>query len=130
MINDYRLGTIGKKGSELAMNCLRLIHSKKAAIFSYEMYKKSANKDRSDRAVWLIKQLSHPISLTWIEEFLNDDNVSHWGIGVLDQLLWGEFIRYDDHAKALLEKAEKISPDQVQFIRGYLAEREQTKGYS
>jgi len=115
-----------KKGSEIAMNCLRLIRSKKAATLAYQIYKSSSN-DRADRAVWLIKHLEHPIAITWVEEFLDDDNVKHWGLGVLDELLWHELVPYDDYTKALLEKSENVSPEQVQFIREYLAERDLNK---
>jgi len=36
-------------------------------------------------------------------------------------------IPYDDYAKDLLEKSENVSPEQVQFIREYLAERDLNK---
>jgi hypothetical protein len=80
-----------KRGGELAMNCLQYLHSTKATNYAYHVYKTSDG-ERAERAVWLIKHLQNPISLDWIEEFLNDQNVIHWGIGVLDQLLWTEQI--------------------------------------
>jgi len=94
-----------KPGEELAMNCLRYLHSAKATKYAYNIYKLSDG-ERADRAVWLIKHLANPISFQWIEEFLNDSNVIHWGIGVLDQLLWTEQLPFDDKAKALLELAD------------------------
>src|SRR5687768_441184 len=67
-----------KRGSELAMNSLRYIRSKQAALYAYDIYK-STSGDRASQAVWLIKHIAHPISLEWVEEFLNDENVMGWG---------------------------------------------------
>ena len=115
-----------KCGQELAMNCLRYLHSTKATKYAYHVYKSSQG-ERADRAVWLIKHLANPMSFEWIEEFLNDSNVIHWGIGVLDQLLWTEQVPYDDKAKALLELADKNtsghSKSNTDFIRQYVEER-------
>jgi hypothetical protein len=125
-----------RPGQELAMNCVRYIQSLKATQYAYEVYKSSAG-ERADRAVWLIKHLAHPVSFSWIAEFLNDRNVMHWGLGVLDQLLWGEKVPYDDAAKALLVLAEENSGGQmkghIDFIRQYLEDRpkeEEDEGYS
>ena len=115
-----------KRGRELAMNCLRYLHSTKATKYAYHIYKTSEG-ERADQAVWLIKHLANPIAFDWIEEFLNDKNVIHWGIGVLDQLLWTEQIPYDDKAKSLLELAKTNSNgqliEQTDFIKQYLQER-------
>ncbi len=116
-----------KLGQELALNCLKLIHSQKAVLYAYDIYK-SSNEQRAAQAVWLIKQIAHSISFGWIEEFLNDDNVKGWGIGVLDKLLWEEQIQYDNKVEHLLQLAEgKGNEDlqgQVDFIREYLRQRE------
>jgi len=115
-----------KLGQELAMNCLKLIHSQKAVQYAYNIYK-SSNGERASQAVWLIKQIAHPFSYGYIEEFLDDDNVKGWGIGVLDKLLWEEQIQYDSKVEHLLQLAEgKGNEDlqgQVNFIREYLGER-------
>lgn len=115
-----------KGGQELAMNCLRYIQSTKAANYAYQIYKTSG-RERAERAVWLIKQIANPISIDWVEEFLNDENVIHWGIGVLDQLLWTEQIPYNDKAKYLLKLAEQNSnghlKNHTDFIRKYMDER-------
>lgn len=114
-----------KSGRELAMNCLRYLHSNKAIIYTYNVYKNSDG-ERAEQAVWLIKHLANPISFDWIEEFLNDQNVIHWGVGVLDQLLWTEQIPYDDKAKFLLELADRNSngklKEQTDFVRKYIEE--------
>ncbi|AEW03053.1 hypothetical protein A4D02_03395 [Niastella koreensis] len=115
-----------KRGSEIATNCLCLIHSHNTAIYAYGVYKSSEG-ERANRAVWLIKELAHPVSFDWIEEFLNDQNVMGWGLGVLDQLLWTKQIPYDEKAESLLQLAltnsEGKLTDLVAFIRNYLLAR-------
>jgi hypothetical protein len=115
-----------KQGSEVALACLRVIHSKKAVFYAYEVYKSSAE-ERAARAVWLIKHLAHPLAFDWVEEFLNDENVKGWGLGVLDQLLWTEQIPYDEKAEALLElaliKSNGQLSDQIVFIKDYINKR-------
>jgi hypothetical protein len=115
-----------KRGCEIATNCLRLIHSQKAVVYAYSIYKSSEG-ERANRAVWLIKQLAHPVSFEWIGEFLNDLNVISWGLGVLDQLLWTKQIPHDEKAESLLQlslvKSEGHLADRVDFIRSYLTAR-------
>ena len=115
-----------KQGSEVATNCLRLIHSQKATLHAYKIYKSSAG-EQAGRAVWLIKQLAHPISFLWIEEFLHNINVILYGLGILDQLLWTKQIPYNEKAEALLQLALANSggqlAGQVDFIRSYLQAR-------
>ena len=115
-----------KPGRELAMNCLCYLRSAKAANYAYHIYQTYSG-ERADQAVWLIKHLANPISLDWVENFLKDKNVIHWGLGVLDQLLWTEQIPYDDRAKSLLELADKNSNGQlrrqIDFIKQYIEDR-------
>lgn len=114
-----------KPGREIAMNCLRYIRSKKAVQYAYCIYKNSEG-ERASQAVWLIKHIAHPISFNWIKEFLSDDNVMDWGIGVLDKLLWEKQIQYSSEAEALLllaeQRSELLKPP-VKFIREYLNDR-------
>lgn len=115
-----------KRGSEVATDCLRLLHSSRAAIYAYDIYK-SSDGEKADRAVWLIKQIAHPVSSQWIEEFLNDINVITSGLGVLDQLLWAKQIPYDEKTERLLQlaldKSEGQLADRIDFIRRYLTTR-------
>lgn len=115
-----------KQGGEVATDCLRLIHSSKATIYAYDIYKSSEG-EKADRAVWLIKQIAHPVSFQWIKEFLNDINVISRGLGVLDQLLWTKQIPYDEKSERLLQlaldKSEGHLSDRVDFIRRYLTAR-------
>ncbi len=115
-----------KGGQELAMNCLRYLHSTKATNYAYYIYKTSDG-ERAGQAVWLIKHLANPIAFDWIEEFLNNKKVIHWGLGVLDQLLWTEQIPYNNKVKSLLELADRNSngqlKEQTDFINQYKDER-------
>lgn len=118
--------------SELAMNCLRHISSKKAAVMAYSIYKNDPIEDRRVMAVCLIKQLAVKESYNWVEEFLEDKKVIMWGLGVLDQLLWCNVIDYDEESNQvdfLLHLAVKNSngelQDNVDFIKGYLVDRKE-----
>lgn len=118
-----------KRGSELAMNCLRLLESEKATNYAYEIYKNSSGETASE-AVWLIKQIANPIAFKWVEEFLNDHNVINWGFGLLDQLLWTENIYYNNNKEkveelfrlALKNSDNKLKED-VDFVKKYLNDR-------
>ncbi len=111
-----------KPGKELAMNCLSYIRSLKAAQYAYQVYKSSEG-ERAEEAVWLIKHISHPAALAWIEEFLNDNRVTGIGLGVLDQLLWKNQIPYDSTVESLLTIAYDNSQgrlaETINFIRDY-----------
>lgn len=111
-----------RPGFELAMNVLRHIMSWQAAQMVYDAYKTSTG-DRAAMAVWLIKHIAHPKSQAWIREFLLDDNVAGWGIGVLDQLLWTRRVE-PEAVEDLLALAERHHienvRDQAAFIREYI----------
>lgn len=110
-------------GSEVALDCLRILHSEKAVRYAYQVYKSSTG-ERAERAVFIIKQVAHPVAYQWVEEFLNDSNVIETGLGVLDQLLWTEQIRYNEQVEALLQlalaKSNNLLAERVNFIREYL----------
>ena len=118
-----------KRGSELAMSCLRFISSTKATQYAYKIYESSEG-ERARQAVWLIKHIANPISYNWIKQFLNDGNVIDWGLGVLDQLLWTEQVPYNENVKSLLDLANENSQGQlkdlVDFIQSYLEQRERS----
>ena len=114
-----------KEGEGLVISILRYIKSSTATQYAYNTYKNSEGQRAMD-AVWILKQIAHPMSFKWIEEFLDDDNVKGWGIGVLDQLLWWGLIEEED-AEYLLKKGEKHKNkhvrETVEFIRNYLKKR-------
>jgi hypothetical protein len=118
------LAISGRKGSELAMNVLRYIRSQRAVQIAYEHY--NAGHENADLAVWLIKHIAHPCSLPWIAGFLRDPKVWGWGIGVLDQLVWGGWIDVAD-VEPLIAQAEAHEDENVReqaaFIRQYVEAR-------
>lgn len=119
-------------GSELAMNCLRHLQSEKACRYAYDVYKSSTG-ERARMAVWLIKHMANEISFQWVEEFIDDPNTVAWGLGVLDQLLWGDHIEYSEEVETLFAKASANSngalDENIQFIREYLKNREEKNNY-
>lgn len=121
---DYAISW--QPGRELAMNCLRLLKSPRAAQYAYEVYKRSEG-EKAIQAVWLIKQLCHPMALDWVGEFLDDKNVAETGIGVLDQLVWNNEVKDDDRIEQLLNKADTvyggILKPKANFIREYIQKR-------
>jgi len=84
-------------GSELARNVLVHICSGEALEIAYQAYK-IGDKERLASALLLIKDLFHPKSMEWMEEFLRDDDpmVVSLGLSVLEDLIWFRAIRSDD----------------------------------
>ncbi|MEO5953832.1 MAG: hypothetical protein ABIQ44_15325 [Chloroflexia bacterium] len=125
IINGVEHVLEGRLGAELVMSVLSYSHSLKALELAYKEYKTSSGQ-RAATAVWLIKQICHTRSIEWIEEFLSDDNVAGWGVGVLDQLLWKHSIQPEEveHLIVLAEHhAIKQIREQATFIRQYLKDR-------
>lgn len=114
-----------KEAEELVVSVLRYIKSPTATQYAYEIYKNSEGQRAMD-AVLIIKRIAHPMAFKWVEEFLDDDNVVGWGIGVLDQLLW-EYLIEEEDAEYLLKKAENHKSESIRKnakgIRDYLNER-------
>ncbi|HLJ80762.1 MAG TPA: hypothetical protein VKT52_04680 [Ktedonobacterales bacterium] len=115
----------GGPGAEVATNVLQHIMSLSATELAYEIYKSSTGL-RASFAVMLIKRIAHPRAVEWIKEFLEDDNVAVWGVGVLDQLLWCSRVE-PEAVENLLVLAEhhpiENVREQAQGIRSYLAHR-------
>ncbi|WP_299112174.1 hypothetical protein [uncultured Winogradskyella sp.] len=111
----------------LAVNCLRILESEYATDYAYQIYKNSINKEDCRFAVLIIKDIAHPKSIDWVAEFLNDENVADFGLGVLDQLLWTEKIEPNELTESLLnlatEKRNGGLVEKVEFIREYLIEK-------
>jgi len=116
-----------KPGSGLARSVLRYIHSTIALEAAYHEYK-FGERENAASAVGLIKDICHPQSLNWVEEFLLDDDIAIWGIGVLDQLIWSHVVIPEEPSVArLLAMAESHHDENVRrattFIRDYLEKR-------
>ncbi len=126
---DHAL-TLGP-GAELAMNCLSHLSSSAAAKYAYSIYKSDFDPENRRLAVWLIKHLTVEESFQWVEEFLNDQTVIDWGVGVLDQLLWSSVIDYDFHKDQIdalfnlaLENSKGELKENIDFIKGYIKVRD------
>ena len=114
-----RKGDVDQRGCEIAMNCLRYLKLEKSVDYAYNTYKEN-DSERSISAVWLLKQLAHPKSFDWIEEFIKDEKVVHWGLGLLDQLLWQNIISYDDERmkiEAIFKKCQSLYPKTSDTIK-------------
>lgn len=90
-----RYGISFKPGWDLAMGCLRDIESKRATEIAYEIYKTSPDEKEREMAIYLIREIAHPCTIIWIEEFLNDPKtsarimtLSGCAITLLEHLVW------------------------------------------
>lgn len=95
-----------------------------------EIYHSDADIEYRRTAIELLRVVADERAFDWIEEFLADpdEGIQGWGIGVLDQLLWGGSMSPNgdipEKAERLLVKAEGHHNPQVQSqaasVRGYL----------
>ncbi|WP_299339494.1 hypothetical protein [uncultured Psychroserpens sp.] len=112
---------------DLAVKCLQILESEHATDYAYNIYKESTRKDTSELAVFVIKEIAHPKSIKWVEEFLNQEHTAEFGLGLLDQLLWCEKIEPNEETERLLTIAsEKLNGElieQVDFIKDYLIQK-------
>ncbi len=115
-----------KEEGEIMVSVLRLIKSTKAVNFAYNIYKNSEGQ-KASAAAWVIKHIAHPITIKWVEEFLNDDNVAGYGMGLLDQLAYEDWIDFE-LVEPLLIIAENYKSegvrDRAKSIRDYLNNNE------
>ena len=109
---------------DLALKCLRILESKKASDYAYQIFKSNKSIEYSRLAVFVIKDIAHPESLNWVEEFINNPNVAGFGLEILDQLLWLKKIKPSSQTENLLILASKKSEllKKVNFIKDYLKE--------
>jgi hypothetical protein len=76
-------------------------------------------------AVELVRVVADHRALSWVAEFLDDEDshIQVWGVGVLDQLLWSHLIE-PEAAEDLLRMAERHQNEAVreraEFIRSFL----------
>jgi len=128
---DYYIAL--KPEAELARQVLWRLRPWSAMQRCYEIYHSDADIEHRRTAIELLRVVADERALDWIEEFLADPDqgIQGWGIGVLDQLLWGGSMSPNgdvpEKAERLLVKAEGHHSPHVQslavFIRGYLEER-------
>jgi len=80
----------------------------------YQIYKSNRSLAERSTAIELLRVVADERALEWVPEFLNDPdpNIQNWGVGVLDQLLWGGDVDADSCA-ALLDMARNHSNPSV-----------------
>ncbi len=118
----------GEPGFELARSMLRLIRPWSAAERCYELYRSEKEVETRLMAVVLLRDVADERALSWVGEFLEDEDagIQGWGVGVLEQLLYWGFIEVED-AEPLILKAEGHANihvrEQAALIRGLMARR-------
>ena len=125
---DYYLKS--KPGSELARSVLSLIRSPSALNYCFEIYNTNQNIKIRRNTVYLIQGIVDSSALPWVKIFLNDPDkeIQNSGAGVLDQLLWCEFIEPEDCNDELdiLKKHQNSSVrERYKFIKNFLKDREE-----
>ncbi|MDA3646778.1 hypothetical protein LZ318_41280 [Saccharopolyspora indica] len=118
----------GLPAAEHARSVLRLLQPDAARSRCLEIYRTDPDPERRRCAVELFRVVATADDLPLVGEFLADADpgVQLWGIGVLDQLLFGGHVDADD-AEPFLQVAEQHSHPQVREkhadLREHLAER-------
>ena len=131
---DFYVAHAYGDSTELVLSFLRRFQPLSAIQRCYEIYKTSPNIEDRITALGLLADIKDGRALEWIEEFLRDPDtgIQDRGISLLDQLLFGGGIRYDEEAmekaKALLSLAEKHERPAIRetatFLQGNEARRE------
>jgi len=98
------------RGSQVARSVLGLLRPWCAMQRCYEIYKSAAPMSDKEAAINLLCAIADSRAIPWIDEFLADSEagIQNWGVGVLDQLLWGGGVEEEECA-ALLEVARHHS---------------------
>ena len=118
----------GGPGSELARHVLWQLRPQSAMNHCYEIFKSSRPIYERRMAVELVRVVADRRALPWVTEFLADpdEGIQCWGVGLLDQLLFSQFVEPLD-AEASLRMAEAHSSkgvgEQARFIRDFLLAR-------
>jgi len=115
-------------GSELTRSVLWLLRPWSAMAYCHDIWRGSASIEARRAAVELLRVVADHRALGWVEHLLADEDevIQHWGVGVLDQLLWSYLVSPEE-AEPLLTRAETHSAatvrERAEFIRGYLRSR-------
>jgi len=123
---DYYIS--GQSGSELARSVLWHIHPQSGMDYCYQIFKEETDIERRRFAVELLRNLADENALKWVPEFLNDpdEGIQAWGAGLVDQLIWSDFIDAED-CQGILDSMKSHENAQVkerfEFIAEFLADR-------
>jgi HEAT repeat protein len=93
-------------GFELARSVLSLVKPWSGMQHCYKIFQHSDDLDARQSAIELLRIIADRRVLEWIPEFLADPDpsIQAWGIGVVDQLLFSDFLE-DDEAQPILAAA-------------------------
>jgi HEAT repeat protein len=85
-------------GSELARSVLILLRPKIAMDYCMKVYREDGNSDRRHSAIELLRSIGDRRAFEWVPELLSDPDptIQTWGAGMVDQLLFAEFIGLDE----------------------------------
>jgi hypothetical protein len=115
-------------GKELVRQVLWLVQPVSAMDRCYEIYKSDAPQDDRVAAIELLRVVADSRTIPWVGEFLDDHDpsIQHWGVGILDQMLWGGSAQ-EEQCLGLLEKARQHPSAYVReraaFIDSFLKKR-------
>ena len=119
----------GAPGTLLASEVLMLLRPWSAMVYCYDIWKSSRPIEERREAVRLLRVVADHRALSWVGEFLDDqdESIQSWGIGVLDQLLWRNLV-LPEEAESLLVRAEghanPVVREKTEWIRSFLRVQE------
>jgi len=114
----------------LAESVLRIARPWAAMTYCHEIWSGLEPIERRRQAVRVLQWIADERALKWVAGFLDDpdEDIQCWGAGMLDQLLWCNFVSSQD-CEDLLGRLESHQlaevRDRAKFIRGYLADRQE-----
>ena len=117
-------------GAELVKSVLSLLRPHVAMEHCYEIYCSDADIEKKRSAIDLLRMILDSSVLPWASEFLADEDlgIQRWGAGVVDQLLWCEFVDPEacrDLLKSMREHANPDVRETHRWILGFLKKREE-----
>ncbi|MBL9145582.1 MAG: hypothetical protein JNM99_18030 [Verrucomicrobiaceae bacterium] len=118
----------GRVGDELARSVLRLLRPQEARDYCVHLFMTDPDLDRRRTAIDLLRAVAFRDTLPHVSTFLDDPDptIQNWGAGVLDQLLWCQFVEPEECADTL-ELMRTHPNDEVvrtyEWITDFLAKR-------
>jgi hypothetical protein len=113
----------GDKGNQLAIKTVRQLRSKKAAEYAFKVFSDNKNTDekKANLAIFAMCDILHPLCMTYVETFLEDEKFANTGLWLMRQLLFDGVIFYDKEAlNALLKKAKFGDKETIKAIKLYI----------
>ena len=97
-----------RPGRELVRKVLRILQSRVATQYCYEVYRSDASLEERRAAVELLRSIADSWALPWVEEFLanEDEEIQDSGLALVDQLLFSGRV-FPEECVPLRETAEQ-----------------------